>query len=148
MITTVLQYGKILSIDYVLMHYVHVNNFSVMPGDFLVILGWTDKVSCSRTQHSASSESRTRDLLIPSLTLYQLSRWAPPWVRVIQKVFGLQLRVTTLCQWKRYQVEHLTVPPSSSQRDAHFFLQGLGRDANPKRRSSGIWNTLFRNLSP
>ena len=29
-----------------------------------------DKVSFSRTQHSASSESQTRDPLIPNITLY------------------------------------------------------------------------------
>ena len=47
---------------FVLMLYVPVNKFSVMLGCFPVFLGRTStkqriKVSCSRTQHSASSQS-------------------------------------------------------------------------------------------
>ena len=35
-----------------------------------------DKVSCSKTQHSDSGESRTSNPSIPSLTLYPLSHCA------------------------------------------------------------------------
>ena len=55
--------GKFVCID----AYILVNNFSVMLEWFPVFLGWTDKVSCSRTQCSASDESRTSDPLISSL---------------------------------------------------------------------------------
>ena len=37
------------------------------------VLSNEDKVSCSRTQHRASGEIRTHDLVIKSAALYQLS---------------------------------------------------------------------------
>ena len=67
----------ILIIDFcLLMLNVPVNNFSVMLGNFclpgLNQYYAKDKVSCSRTQHSASSESRTSHSLIPSLNILPL----------------------------------------------------------------------------
>ena len=65
---------------FVLMLYVPFNNFSVISGRFLSRLNQceaADKVSCSRTQHSDSGESRTYNPSIPSLTLYELIHCAP-----------------------------------------------------------------------
>ena len=58
---------------FVLMIYVQVNIFSVMSGSFpffpcLNQYYAEDKVSCSRTQNSASDESPTSTPLTPSLT--------------------------------------------------------------------------------
>ena len=66
----------IIIIIIVLGLYVPVNNFSVMSGrfpEFEPILSNEDEVSCSRTQHRAPGEVRTRDIGIKSPALYQLS---------------------------------------------------------------------------
>ena len=64
---------------FVLMLYIPVNNLSVILGHFLVFLGWTSTKQCikwfaQRTKHIVSSESRTSNPSIPSLTtLYRVS---------------------------------------------------------------------------
>ena len=52
------------------MLYLPVNNFSVMSRWFPVSLGWISRISCSRTQCRVSSESRTSNPSISSLTLH------------------------------------------------------------------------------
>ena len=59
---------------FVMMLYIPVNNFSVMSPCLLLC---TNEVSCSRTQLSASGESQTSGLLIPTLALFH-------WATVLQ----------------------------------------------------------------
>ena len=47
----------------------HVNTFFCVEP----VLSNEDEVSCSRTQHRATGEIQTRDLVLKSLALYQLS---------------------------------------------------------------------------
>ena len=71
--------GNLISwlILFVLMLYIPVNNFSVMPGQYPVFMGWTSTkqlIKCLAQGHNTVTPAN--NLSIPSLTLYQLSHSA------------------------------------------------------------------------